>query len=53
MNRVRWFETAWPYSMRTLASRLKEYTFGAESNDGFLVERECATPTSKGATLKR
>lgn len=39
MNRVRWFETTWPYSMRTLASRLKEYTFGAESSDGFLVDR--------------
>jgi hypothetical protein len=25
--------------MRTLASRLKEHTFGAESSDGFLVER--------------
>lgn len=39
MDRVRWFETTWPYSMRTLASRLKEYAFGAESSDGFLVER--------------
>jgi hypothetical protein len=39
MNRVRWFETVWPYSMRTLAARLKGYTFGAESSDGFLVER--------------
>lgn len=39
MNRVRWLETTWPYSMRTLASRLREYTFGTESSDGFLVER--------------
>jgi hypothetical protein len=39
VTRVRWLQAAWPYSMRTLAARLKQHTFQAESNDGFLVER--------------
>ena len=39
MYRVRWFETVWPYSMRLSQLRLKGYTFGVESSDGFLVER--------------
>src|ERR1019366_1118239 len=39
VRRVRWFEAAWPFSMRTLASHLKEYTFLPESDDGFILHR--------------
>jgi hypothetical protein len=39
MTRVRWLQTSWPFSIRTLAARLKRYTFHADAADGFLVER--------------
>jgi hypothetical protein len=39
VRRVRWFEATWPFSMRTLASHLKGYTFLPESDDGFILHR--------------
>ena len=39
MKRLRWLQASWPFSVRTLASKLREYKFGLDSEDGFLVER--------------
>jgi hypothetical protein len=39
MRRVRWLEASWPYGIRTLASHLKAYSFGRDSDDGFIIER--------------
>jgi hypothetical protein len=39
MTRVRWIEAKWPFSMRTLSSRLKSKEFTAESSDGFILHR--------------
>jgi hypothetical protein len=39
MTRVRWLAATWPCTIRTLASRLRNYPFGNDANDGFLLDR--------------
>jgi hypothetical protein len=39
MNRVRWLNAQWPFSMRTIGNKLKGMPFSEESMDGFSVER--------------
>lgn len=39
MNRVRWLNAQWPFSMRTIGNRLKGMPFTEDSIDGFAIER--------------
>lgn len=39
MRRYRWFVANWPYSIRTMAGRLKVLTFNDASPTGFVIER--------------
>ncbi len=39
MNRVRWLDAQWPFSMRTIGNKLKGMPFSEESMDGFSIER--------------
>jgi len=39
MKRFRWFQVAWPTSIRTLAKRIKMRTFEGESGHGFFIDR--------------
>jgi hypothetical protein len=39
MTRYRWFQTEWPFSIPTLAQRLKSKPFGDEVMDGFVLDR--------------
>lgn len=39
MIRYRWVEAKWPFSMRTLAKKMKEHSFVQESASGFIVDR--------------
>jgi len=39
MNRLRWLEMDLPFSLRTLANRLKSFPFTSETIEGFLVDR--------------
>lgn len=39
MTRVRWLRASWPMAMRSLATRLKQYSFSNDVPDGFVLER--------------
>lgn len=39
MHRYRWFEAQWPFSIRTMAGKLKALAFNDNSSTGFVVDR--------------
>jgi len=39
VKRIRWLNTQWPNSFKTLASKLKSYAFTHDGYEGFVVER--------------
>lgn len=39
MNRVRWLDAQWPFTMRSIGNKLKAMPFSEDSMDGFAIER--------------
>lgn len=39
MSRYRWMQAAWPFSIRTLAKRVRELSFSTDESSGFILDR--------------